>query len=236
MAPKKSNAKRGKSAPKRSSKPSAPRDGQNLIISSYFEVINQQGAVGADTQMSYSIRCDPRDCKLQLSSSAGATLGAEGITVAKADGTTLIAGANNFADLPFLRFAQFAPLYNQYKINKISCDVTVDRGAGLENKLMFATDKADATPAGNVGVLVGSAHKEMTMTESRRTGKYGWKPSDSQDKEYRNMKQELSDNDAHFIKVYQDIDSNANGKCTHKVLVTISATLKDSAGTAVALN
>ena len=219
--------------------PRAPSDGQNLLITSYFEVSNKQAANAgdnnSDTKLSYSIRCDPRDCKLTLSGNAVALHG-EGVSVAKADGTQLINTGSSSNDLAFSRFAQFAPLYRQYKINSVKLDVMVDRECGLDNPLMFSTDKADSTPASNIGTLVGAAHKEFTMTESRRLGKYGWKPSSSQDKDYRNMSQELSDNDAHFVKVYQDINAKNNGICKHRVTVTINATLKDSTGTAVALN
>lgn len=216
-------------------KPSAPRDGQTVLISSYFEITNKQAAAGADTKLSYSIKCDPRNCDLLLDGPAVA-IGGEGISVKKGDNSALVVATATGAKLPFTRFAQFAPLYNQYKINSIKLDVMVDRECGLENPLMFATDKAVAAPATNVGTLVASAHKQFTMTESRRSGKYGWKPTQTADKDYRNMSQVLHSDNCHFIKVYQDIGAKNDGVCSHKVLVTISATLKDSTGTAVALN
>lgn len=213
----------------------APSDSQTMLLTSYFEIENKQSAAGADGKLAYAIKCDPRNCSLTLGSAAVAP-NTEGVSVVKGDGQPLVAAAATSGNIPFSRFAQFAPLYRQYRINSVKVDSMVDRECGLDNPVNFSTDKASSTPASNMSDIVGAAHKSIVMTESRRQAKYGWKPSDAQDKEFRNMSQELNDNDAHFIKCFQDIEAKADGKCKHRVTVTMSVTLKDSTGTAVALN
>ena len=230
-APKRSQAKRRPT----SRRPSSPSDGQTMLITSYFEIENKQGAVGADTKLSYSIKCDPRNCKLQIGENA--VLPSQvGISAKNGSGSELIQANQQSGDLTFLRFSQFAPLYRQYKLNSVKVESMVDRECGLENPVNFSTDKDNSAPADNIGVLVGAAHKQLVMTESRRLAKYGWKPKDSQDRDYRNMNQTLDDDDAHFIKCFQEIEAKDNGSCKHRVTVTMSVTLKDTTGTAVSLN
>lgn len=239
MVARKAAPKRRSKAPVRRStrKPMrrTPSDSQNLILTSYFEIENKQDANGADTKLAYSIKCDPRNCQLILPQGAVAP-GAAGISVKKGDNTQLVADAATSADIPFMRFAQFAPLYRQYKLNSVKVDTMVDRECGLDNPVNFSTDKAFSTPPTDMGALVGQAHKQHVMTESRRLAKYGWKPRDAQDKEYRNMSQTLNDTDAHYLKCFQEIEGKANGSCKHRVTVTMDVTLKDSTGTAVGLN
>lgn len=236
MAPRKATKRPIKRSTKRPISRKAPSDSQTMLITSYFEITNQQDASGNDDKkLNYSIKCDPRHPSLLLAENAVAA-NEEGTSVSSGDGGLLVTAGNSSADLAFTRFAQFAPLYRQYRINSVKVEALVDRECGLENSVNFSTDKADATPPPNMGAIVGGAHKQLVMTESRRVAKYGWKPKDSADKDFRNMTQELADNDAHFIKVFQDIDKKEKGKCTHRVTVTMSVTLKDSTGTKLTLN
>jgi len=83
---------------------------------------------------------------------------------------------------------------------------------------------------------MAGAHKCYTMTESRRTAKYGWKPSTSQEREYYNTNDELSASNSNFIKVFQEIEPKSEGICKHRVNVVMSITLKDSSNKLVSLN
>ena len=225
---KKSYARKNTGKPMRRS-----MDGQNLTLTSYFEIENKQDANGADTKLAYSIKCDPRNCDLVVSEAVRSDDDTSGLLVTKADGTRLVDAGQTSSRIPFLRFGKFAPLYRQYRINSVKVDTMVDRDSGLENPVNFITDKAFSTPPTDMSKIVGQAHKQHVMTESRRLAKYGWKPREAQDKDFRNMNQQLNDSDAHFIKCFQDIEKKANGSCKHRVTVTMNVTLKDSTGTDV---
>jgi hypothetical protein len=223
---------------KKKSIPRAPRnfDGTTILVSTYFEVIRKQSANGASTNVAYTIKCDPRNATLHIGENPVA-LNAEGLSIQNgSNGLLLNAGAVQTGDLVFTRFGDFGKLYGQYKINSVNLSVDVDRECGLDNPVCFRSDKQISTPISDMANVKASAHKQYTMTETKRTAKYGWKPTDSQDKEFRNMSQTLNDNEAHFLKVFQEIEPKENGKCKHQVTVTMSVTLKDSRSTNVALN
>jgi len=220
---------------RRTTIPRAPKDGQSLLLSAYFEVSLKQIADGAQDKMAYSIRCNPRNCSLTIDRAA-VELGNAGIVVQKGDNSLLIAKDATSQRIDFARFAQFAPLYQQYKINFVKVSVMVDRECGLENPICFNTDKSEVAPHANMSQVVASAHKEYTMTESRRTAKYGWKPKDTADKEYHNTNQELTAAACHHIKVFQELEKKANGFCKHRVSLTMGVSLKDSTSTPVSLN
>lgn len=210
-------------------------DGTSMLITTYFELTNLQPAVGASTKLAYSIKCDPRNCTLALDGNAVAA-NAVGTSVTNGTDTLVVTPGATSGDLAFTRFAQFAPLYGQYKLNSVSISTDVSRECGLDNPVGYRTDKEIATPIANTADLMASAHKQYTMTEAKRTSKYGWKPGTTADKEYRNMSQELSNSDAHWLKVFQEIEPHNSGICKHRVTVTMSVSLKDSRSAAVGLN
>jgi hypothetical protein len=211
-----------------------PTDGTTMLISSYFEVTHKQSANGEASKIAYTVKADPRNGLVTIANPAVAS-GAVGTAVENGSSQALIASGASSASLPFSRFATFAPLYGQYKINSINLSVDVDRECGLDNKVCFRTDKALATNIADMADVMGSAHKDQTMTETRRTAKYGWKPS-GQDRDWRNMSQQLADNDAHYLKVFQEVEPKADGVCKHRVNVLVSVSLKDTQSNPITLN
>lgn len=208
----------------------APRtswDGTTILCQTYFELTLKQAASDTNPvgKMAYSIKCDPRTCTLLLPQVAVALNAAQGLSVDKGDGTALMEAASG--NLAFSRYATFAPLYGQYKINSVKINVDVDRECGLDNPVCFSCDKAIAAPSANMSEVMASAHKQHTMTESRRTAKYGFTPK-GQDKDWRNTNQDLHNNDSNYLKVYQEVEPKNQGICKHRVTVLMSVTLKDS--------
>ena len=80
----------------------------------------------------------------------------------------------------------------------------------------------------SVATAMSQAHKEAILTESKRTCSYGWKPSTSNEKDYRMTSGALGIGEQNVIKVLQDVEPKNGGVCKHRVTITASVTLKDS--------
>lgn len=213
-------------------KPSVPRvlipkDGTNLLCTSYFEIAYRQTDASAG-KLSYSIKIDPKGLKLKMSDNAVNTSLLPGLFANKGDNQAIIANGQDNGDIPVLRFADFAGVYNQYRINGCKISVMVDRECGLENPVAFTSSKKEDTPHADMGTIVGGAHKQYTMTESRRNANYGWTARAVEDKHFHMVSDTLDAVDAHFIKVYQEIDAKANAYCKHRCTVSLNLTMKDS--------
>lgn len=196
-------------------------DGQNLLVSQYFEVELTQPANGEGGVIAYSIACDVNKCILRLKPTGGMMTSKHAVEIAStADGN---------GTMSFERFTQFKALFRQYKVNAVSIAVTADRECGLDNPVIFLTDKGEQTPAplNDIGKAMAQPHKQHMLTESRRTCKYGWKPKTAQEKEYQMVHSQYSEPDLTTIKVLQEVEPKDNGKCTHKVAIRFLATLKD---------
>lgn len=228
MAPKKPATKKRvykRKAPMKS-KSMVPRDGTNLLCTAYFEIQNQQTAA-VPGKLSYSLKLAPEGLVL-TNNSACVGLGADGVSANKGDNSILIANASTTGEVPLTRFSDFASIYRQYRINSASVSVIVDRDGGLENPICFSCSKASPTPHADMGTIVGGAHKQYTMTESRRTAKYGFTARATEDKEFRMSSATLAEADAQFIKIFQECDAKANSVMKHRVSVSLNLTLKDS--------
>jgi hypothetical protein len=206
-----------------------PKDGMNLLIASYFQAQYLQSGDGDEgKKLSYTIKCDPKKCTILNHEAVKADHSTPGSYLSNGAGASLIADNATSGDLSFTKWGAFSANFNQYKINSINVQVDVDRECGLDNPVSFVTDKANSNALENMAQVSLQAHKSYTMTETRRSAKYGWKPRDAQDKEWRNMNQDLADNNAHFLKIHQDIEKKANGICKHRIQVIMSVSLKDS--------
>jgi len=203
-----------------------PKDGTNLLCTAYFEIQNKQMAATAG-KLSYSLKIAPEGLVL-TNHSAAVALGGDGISANKGDNSILIAAAATSGEIPLTRFGDFANIYRQYRINSCSVSVIVDRDCGLDNPICFSSAKNSSAPHTDMGTIVGGAHKQYTMTESRRAAQYGWTARQSEDKEFRMSSATLADADAQFIKVFQEVEPKTDGLCKHRVSVSLNLTLKDS--------
>ena len=216
--------KKGKSSYGKRSYPYAsatPADGQQILVSSYFEVEAVQPAADADGGLlAYSIQMDPMNCLL-TSTGVG-----NGVTVLKRDGNNnaIVDGGT----LSFGRLAEFSKLYRQYRINSCTVKITTDRVCGLDNPLLALCDRGDATPISTVGSAMGQAHKSVILTESSRTMSYGWKPSTPEEREYSMITQGIGALNLNFIKILQEMEKQPDCVLKHKVELMFSVTLKDS--------
>ena len=220
---KKTTTRKPAMKPRRSS---VPKDGTNLLCTAYFEIQNKQTNAQAG-KLSYSLKLAPEGLVL-TNHNAAVALGADGISANKGDNSILIANGATSGEIPLTRFADFSSIYRHYRINSASVSVIVDRDCGLENPICFSSSKNSSAPHTDMGTIVGGAHKQYTMTESRRTAKYGFTSKTTEDKEYRMSNATLADDDANFIKVFQEVDAKAGGLCKHRVSVSLNLTLKDS--------
>ena len=228
MAAKKYNKKNAKKQIAKPRRSLVPKDGTNLLCTSYFEIQKKQPAGGEAGILSYTLKIAPQGLTLLQNGVQVANKDTVGIFSNKADNGILVAAGGTSADVPVSRFNDFAGVYNQYKINGAKVSVIVDRECGLENPICFTASKNSSTPHNDMSTIVAGAHKSYTMTESRRTAKYGWTARESADKEYRMTNAQLSDGDAHFIKIFQETEAKADGLCKHRISVALMLTLKDS--------
>ena len=208
-------------------------DGQNLLISNYFEVKAIQGANEDGVVMGYTIACDVNNCLIKLEAEGtGATIEAKhGLAVpATVGGVVQPIASTGQNVVSFDRFNNFKSIYRQYKVNAVKVSVTADRECGLDNPIIFLTDKGEATPEPltSIAQAMGQAHKEYQLTDSKRTCKYGWKPSTVQEKEYQMLHSHIGPDDLTQIKVLQELKGKNAGLCTHKVMLQMLVTLKDS--------
>ncbi|MDB4344966.1 hypothetical protein OAA16_00950 [Candidatus Pelagibacter sp.] len=235
MAPRKPAAKKRAPVRKNQIVKRKPRmssfDGQNLLVSQYFEVeLNQDAGAGAGGNMAYSITCDPNNCQLRLKQPAGTSTIQSQNGVAIAHDAVANAASVVSAACSFERFSQFKALFRQYKVNAVSVSVTTDRDCGLDNPVIFLTDKGEAepNPQDDINKCMAQAHKEHILTESRRTCKYGWKPHTAQEREYYMTHSTIGADDLTTLKVLQNIEPKNSGKCTHRITLQMLVTLKDS--------
>lgn len=197
---------------------SAPRDGQQLLVSGYFEA--KKTLTAADSAISYSINVDPKELVL-----ASGTDLAVGFT--KGDGTTNPVDA---AGVELARWNTFKPLFNQYRVNSMQIKVRVDDKTGLSHPLMFSMDKGNSAAPVTMADVMKSAHKSHSMTQSRREASYGCK-NVGQDLDFFNTETGTKANDEKkYLKVFQKLDPASAGitQAEHQVQVILSLTLKDS--------
>jgi hypothetical protein len=207
---------------------SRPFDGLTGLCSAYFE-ISRKNDQGASDPLSYTIRCDPNNPELKISSNAVALADA-GLSTNKGDGTDLIPLTHQVADINLAKFNNMKGNYLQYKVNSVQVKVLVDKHC-LDNQICFSTDKGLQTPLSNMAQVMSGAGKRHVPTDSKREFSYGWKPSaNSLEKQYVTLSSQINSDDANFIKIFQDMESAPAGghTCIHRVSVLISYTLKDS--------
>ena len=130
--------------------------------------------------------------------------------------------------LTFNRLTAFLHLYRQYRVNSVKINVTVDKECGLDTALIMLQDKGDGTPCISVGLAMGQAHKAKVLTTADRTMSYGWTAKTTDEKEYHTLSDTISDNRAQYLKILQEAEPKAGGKCKHRVEVICSVTLRDS--------
>jgi hypothetical protein len=206
----------------------APRDGTNILCTSYFEVSYCQEGVATAGKLSYSLKIAPQGLVLKLSEAPKANNATLGLFANKGDNAALMTAPDLSGNVPLTRFGEFAGIYKQYKINSCKISVIVDRDQGLENPICFTSSKNNDIVHADIGAVVGGPHKQYTMTESRRTANYGWAAKTTEDKHYHMSGDALDKEDAHFIKVFQEIDPKANSLAKHRVSVSLNITMKDS--------
>ena len=241
MAPKKPASK--KRVYKRKTTMTKPRsmvpvDGTNLLCTSYFEIGKLQPLGGSAGKLSYSIKIAPQGLVITTSEGAVATSETVGLFINKGDNASIVLPGATSGTIPLTRFAEFASnglggvdargIYNQYRINSCKLSVIVDRDCGLENPICFSASKNSSAPHSDMGTIVGGAHKQYTMTETRRTANYGWVAKESADKDFRMSSATLADADAWSMKVFQEVDKKDHGLCKHRVSISLNLTLKDS--------
>jgi hypothetical protein len=175
------------------------------------------------------------------------TNGFSNLILVDGDSTARIGDAtDNEATLSFLRFNKFKSIYNQYKVSAVQVSVTGDIN-NLENPIMFITEKGGIRNAADGSAIAGSGkeplvsikgamsqpHKQYTLNDSRRTCKYGYKPSTSDEKQYNMLHSHIIDSDLSTIKILQGIESKPaaapnNSDCRLRVNVMMKCVLKDS--------
>ena len=220
----KTTKRRATSYKKRPMRSLTPADGQNLLVSSYFEVDATQAAANAQGGvMGYSIKVDPLDAKIVHGSNPSP--GGAPIAMAVKDGDN---GALTNGTLSFSRLDAFTSLFRQYKVNSITVKVTTDRECGLDNPIIMLTDRGSSAAVTSVATAKAQAHKSLICTESRRTMQYGWKPHTTEDREYHMVSDKWADGKCYYIKVLQELEGKLNGVCKHRVEIVASVTLKDS--------
>lgn len=235
MAAKKNGAKKYQITKKSKGSKKTYFDGQNILVSQYFEVTLKQPSVGmAGGVLAYSIACDPNNCRLTLAEAGNNLIGSEGGVVISNDITAAggaFANGIKSKDLEFQRFNQFKGIFRQYKVNKVGVQVTVDRGCGLDNPVIFLTDKGEAIPkpVTSVTTAMNQGHKAYVLTEAKRQVRYGWRPSTTDEKQYHMLHDAIDVNDMTTLKVLQDIEVGAaDSVCKHQVVVTMLCSMKDS--------
>ena len=214
-----------------------PYDGQNVIVSSYFEVQASQKTPPPGSHcnggfIGYSIPCNPNNCTVKASATPKTTteLGVSSTPghlvgmMFQADNTTLASGG--VVDFP--RLAQLQQLYRQFRINSVTVKVTVDLSCGLQNPLMICTDRLDDSPPYQAPSMLNQAHKTKILTASDRTMTYTWVAKTPREKEFH-MLQDKSLSDIVYIKVLQELEPDEGKLCKHRVEITASVSLKDSA-------
>lgn len=206
-------------------------DGQNILVSQYFEITLTQPVAGEANVLAYAVACDPNNCRLTLAEAGNCTVQSDGgVTIPS--GTAFANGVKS-SDLAFQRFTQFKGIFRQYKVNKVGIQVTVDRECGLDNPVIFLTDKGEAIPkpVTSITTAMNQGHKAYVLTEAKRQVRYGWRPSTVNEKQYHMLHDAVPTEDMTTLKVLQDIEgkADANGaKCKHQVVVTMLCSLKDS--------
>ena len=212
---KRATAKKGS---KGGRKAGTPYDGQKLILSSYAEInLSQDATDGQGGVMAYSLVCDPLDMKLKLASSTNSAISAS-------DGVNAIASDTI---LSFPRFDQFKEIYRQYKIDWVKINLTTDQEFGLDNPVITLTNKGDPAAVTVVSKAMSQAHKEVILTESKRTMSYGWKPSTAMEKDYRMTHAAVQIGEQNVMKVLQDVEPKNGGNCKHCATITAGVTFKD---------
>jgi len=227
---------------KRSYGAAKPYDGQNVIVSSYFEVQasqknKPQGAHVNGGFIGYSVPCNPNNCTVKSIATAKTTneSGAPAVpghlqgSLFQADNSVMASGGK----VTFARLDQLQTLYRQFRINSFTVKVTVDLSCGLDNPLMMCTDRLDDSAPTQAPQLLNQAHKTKIMTASDRTMTYTWVAKTPREKEFH-MLQDKSLNDIVYIKVLQELEPDETKLCKHRIEITASVTLKDSAPGALA--
>ena len=215
-----------KSAKRWTYAPKVDSDSMNMLVTSYFEAsVTQPNEANQATGgvFGYSLKCDPCAMAMKMSGTANG------------NGTVLVnlfdaANANtdiNGGQLPFARLSNLLAMYRQCRIDSVKINVSVDRDAGLQNALNMLQDKGEDTPCVSIGQAMSQAHKSKIHTESDQTTSYGWTAC-GQDLEYHTINDKVSDVNAHYLKVLQEVEPQAGGKCKHRIDVICSVTLRDS--------
>ena len=200
---------------------SVPSDGQQMLVSSYFEIEAAQPAENADGgHLAYSIQLDPMNCLLTSMGTGN------GVTVGKRDGTS--AAIADGGNLTFGGLSEFSKLYRQFRIDNCTVKITTDRVCGLDNPLIALTDRGDAAPCSTVGSAMSQAHKAVILTESSRTMSYGWKPTTPEEREYCMITQGVGIHNRNYIKILQEMEKHDDCVLKHKVELMFTVTLKDS--------
>jgi hypothetical protein len=220
---------------------SKPYDGQNVIVSSYMEVQTSQKTTDAGKHanggfVGYSIPCNPNNCLVKYVATPKGTdengIASNGHLTAgavQADNAVISSGGK----VSFTRLDQLSVLYRQFRINSFTIKVTVDRHCGLDNPLMICSDRLDDSAPTLPRHLLDQAHKTKVLTEADRTMTYTWVSKTPREKEFH-MLQDRSLTDIVYLKVFQEIEPNATTVCKHRIEITASVSLKDSASAAIA--
>ncbi len=194
-------------------------DGQNLLVSAFCEV-HAQTATATETEMSYSICLDPK--ALTLTAGQATTTFADG----GADDGALIGSGD---DLNIPKWNTFSQLFNQYRINSVSCSV---RGSisSIEFPINMSNDIGDGTPCGSQLQATSGAHKTFYITEANREAKYQVKNTGNQlDYLSTASGQAQVSADKRYIKIHQHLPKTpAPQIVAHGVQLYISLTMKDS--------
>lgn len=203
-------------------------DSQTMNVTSYFE-LTATPSNGAGGNISFSLLCDPFKGKVSSITSNDFQISHEGLDSSSPD----VNGIQQPPQLSFPRLAAFRQLYREYRTNSVRVEVLTDEGS-FACPISALTDRANSTPCANISEVMSQAHTSKSTHSADRTLVYSWKPSSVLERAYHTCQDQISADNAHFIKVFQAIvGSPENLVQKHRVSVTMSVTMRDSKGPAL---
>lgn len=236
MAYKKTNKTNGKRGYKSRIPRTIRTDSNRFLINAIFYAKKATHAVN-NTAMNYSIALNPKGPT--LIGGTGVTFHKGDLTQSQLQGPTIVLSLPKFSSGHTLAAggtinSGLIGQYNQYRVNGCQIKVRTGDSCGLVNKMYMANDTGTSGIIDDPETAVSGAHKEFSLTESRREAKYKLKFT-GQDKDYRttDSAQVLDASLIKYAKVFQMLPAmplidDANQICVHQVEVMFDITCKDT--------
>ena len=204
-------------------RPSKPMlfDGQSVMLSTDFS-IKMSSAEGLPGTLGYTVKCDPAQCNVYFGSTEGS----------RATATGHIGGMESGHQVEFNKWKEKAPLYVQYRLDRVLMNITVDGTCSAANPVIITSSCPHSSVIPDVLKLRRHCCKEWALNKSRKALRYGYSPG-ALDEVYFSTDGHIDFMHAKFIKVVQEVESRRTGFHIHHVKLQFMCTLRDSRWLAV---